>query len=94
MSAILALGYKKLNIKKFFFRPNGQVWLRHNIFTVSAGVQISLGLKEISSVGRAVALHAKGQVFKSPISYKLISIIVTNMRINVIVTYMAHVHKI
>lgn len=49
-------------------RPNGQVWLRHNIFTVSAGVQISLGLKEISSVGRAVALHAKGQVFKSPIS--------------------------
>lgn len=50
------------------FRPNGQVWLRHNIFTVSAGVQISLGLKEISSVGRAVVLHAKGQVFKSPIS--------------------------
>lgn len=51
-----------------YMRPNGQVWLRHNIFTVSAGVQISLGLKEISSVGRAVALHAKGQVFKSPIS--------------------------
>ena len=50
------------------YRSNGQVWLRHNIFTVSAGVQISLGLKEISSVGRAVALHAKGQVFKSPIS--------------------------
>ena len=53
------------------YRPNGQVWLRHNIFTVSAGVQISLGLKEISSVGRAVALHAKGQVFESPISYRV-----------------------